>query len=174
MTHEVCLRPVTDADLGLFEREFATEEGTGPYQWFGFTPAVGLRRRLPEDGLLGPDGGMLSVAADGETAGRIEWFRSSWGRPDTSSCWTVGIGLFPSMRGRGIGTEAQRRLLAYLFGHTRAERVQAWTDHANIAEQRALEKSGFVREGVLRRAQWRAGAWHDQVLYAALRGEEPR
>ncbi|WP_299534930.1 GNAT family N-acetyltransferase [uncultured Streptomyces sp.] len=174
MNHEVSLRPVTEADLFLFEREFATEEGTGPYQWFGFTPATGLRRRLPEDGLLGPDGGMLSVAADGETVGRTEWFRSSWGRPDTSSCWTVAIGLFPPVRGRGIGTEAQRLLLGYLFDHTRAERVQAWTDHANIAEQRALEKAGFVQEGVLRRAQWRSGAWHDQVLYAALRGEGPR
>ncbi|WP_018550646.1 GNAT family protein [Streptomyces sp. ATexAB-D23] len=169
MIHEVSLRPVTEADLDLFEREFATAEGTGPHQWFGFTPALRMRRRLADDGLLGPEGGVLSVTADGATVGRTEWFRSAWGRPDTSSCWTVAIGLFPSARGLGTGTRAQRQLLDYLFDHTRAERVQAWTDHANIAERRALEKAGFVQEGVLRRAQWRGGAWHDQVLYSALR-----
>ncbi|GAB3618982.1 hypothetical protein GCM10027417_02420 [Glutamicibacter endophyticus] len=38
----------------------------------------------------------------------------------------------------------------------------------NIAEQRALEKLDFSREGV---AQWRAGQWHEQVLYSLLRPE---
>jgi RimJ/RimL family protein N-acetyltransferase len=38
-------------------------------------------------------------------------------------------------------------------------------------EQRALEKAGFTREGVLRQAQWRSGGWHDQVMYSKLRGE---
>lgn len=57
----------------------------------------------------------------------------------------------------------------YLLDHTRAERIQATTDVSNIAEQRALDKAGFTREGRVRGAQWRAGAWHDQYLYAFLR-----
>jgi RimJ/RimL family protein N-acetyltransferase len=79
----------------------------------------------------------------------------------------------PASRGRGIGTHAQRLLADYLFDHTRAERLQAWTDHGNQAEQRALEKAGFVQEGVLRSAQWRGGRWHDQVLYSMLRDDRP-
>ncbi|MGW1765905.1 GNAT family N-acetyltransferase [Streptomyces sp. NPDC002073] len=173
MTGVVSLRPVTSADLDLFEIAFATEEGTGPYQWFGFTAALRTRRRFAEDGLLGPDGGVLTVVADGRVVGRVEWFKSTWGRPDTSFCWTVAIGLVPQARGRGLGTEAQRLLVRYLFEHTRVERVQAWTDPRNTAEQRALEKAGFTREGVLRHAQWRGGRWHDQVLYSALRGDAP-
>ena len=51
-------------------------------------------------------------------------------------------------------------------------RVEASTDITNLAEQRALEKAGFTREGVLRKAQWRAGDWHDLVVYSLLRGEE--
>jgi len=35
----------------------------------------------------------------------------------------------------------------------------------------ALEKAGFLREGRLRSAQWRAGTWHDQLLYACVRGD---
>jgi aminoglycoside 6'-N-acetyltransferase len=173
MTSEVSLRPVTPGDLDLFEREFATEEGTGALQWFGFTPTHRLRARFAEDGLLGRDGGMLTVTAAGAAVGRVEWFTSTWGRTDTSSCWTVAIGLVPAARGRGTGTAAQRHLARYLFAHTRAERVQAWTDHTNLAEQRALEKAGFTREGTLRSAQWRAGHWHDQVLYSVLRTDTP-
>ncbi|MEU1465113.1 GNAT family protein [Streptomyces sp. NPDC005727] len=99
--------------------------------------------------------------------------RAPGGGPATSTCWTLAIGLVPAVRGRGIGTRAQRLLAAYLFDHTRAERLQAWTDCANLAEQRALEKAGFVREGVLRSAQWRGGRWHDQVIFSMLRAELP-
>jgi aminoglycoside 6'-N-acetyltransferase len=43
----------------------------------------------------------------------------------------------------------------------------------NLAEQRALEKVGFVREGVLRSTQFREDAWRDIVLYSLLRHEHP-
>ena len=48
-------------------------------------------------------------------------------------------------------------------------RVQASTDLENVAEQRALERAGFVREGLLRGAQWRLGAFHDLVGHSRLR-----
>ncbi|GHK01031.1 alanine acetyltransferase [Streptomyces sp. Y2F8-2] len=178
MSDEITLRPVTADDLDLFEREFSGPEGTGQYQWFGFGSPAGLRRQFAETGLLSPDGGVLSVAEAGRTVGRVEWFASTWGRPATSTCWSLAIGLVPAARGRGMGTQAQRLLAEYLFDHTRAERLQAWTDFANLAEQRALEKAGFVREGVLRSAQWRGGQWHDQIIFSMLRAErsggEPR
>ena len=50
-------------------------------------------------------------------------------------------------------------------------RVQASTDVANIAEQRSLERAGFVREGVARGSQVRADGRHDLVLYSCLPGE---
>lgn len=165
----VTLRPVTAGDLDRFDAEFAGPDGPGPYQWFGHTPTVRLRRLHEERGLLAGDENMLSVTSDGVLAGRVEWFRRAWGRPDTSSCWEIAIGLFPAHRGHGIGTEAQRLLVDYLFAHTRAERIQVTTDPDNIAEQRAAEKAGFTFEGRVRRAQWRAGGWHDQLLYSALR-----
>ncbi|MFG2476312.1 GNAT family N-acetyltransferase [Streptomyces fagopyri] len=171
MPDEITLRPVTAADLDLFEREFSGRQGAGPYQWFGFRSPTALRRRFAETGLFGPDGGVLCVAEADRTVGRVEWFAASWGRPDTSACWSLAIGIVPASRGRGIGTRAQRLLAEYLFDHTRAERLQAWTDHGNRAEQRALEKAGFVQEGVVRSAQWRGGRWHDQILYSMLRGD---
>jgi len=55
--------------------------------------------------------------------------------------------------------------------HTSVNRVEAHTDVSNIAEQRALEGAGFTREGLVRGAQWRAGAYRDGYLYAIVRGD---
>jgi RimJ/RimL family protein N-acetyltransferase len=41
----------------------------------------------------------------------------------------------------------------------------------NVAEQRALERAGFTREGVLRHAQFHLGHWRDTVIYSVLRAE---
>ncbi|QHC56941.1 GNAT family N-acetyltransferase [Rathayibacter tanaceti] len=159
---------MTAEDLALLDRALLSPEGTGTFQWFGFTSAVRLRSRLDEDGLLGPDGGMLAVHSAGRAVGRVEWFASSWGRA-SSSCWSIAIGIAAEHRGRGVGTRAQALLVEHLFASTRAERIQAFTDVENEAERRALRRAGFEEEGVLRRAQWRDGGWHDLVLASVLR-----
>ena len=71
--------------------------------------------------------------------------------------------------GRGIGTEAQRQLVRYLFSNTTAHRLQAGTEIDNLAEQHALERAGFQKEGIARGLYFRAGAWRDSVIYAVLR-----
>jgi ribosomal-protein-alanine N-acetyltransferase len=39
----------------------------------------------------------------------------------------------------------------------------------NLAEQKALERIGFTREGVLREVAVRDGAWRDTLIYGLLR-----
>ena len=58
-----------------------------------------------------------------------------------------------------------------ILAATLVERIEAETDVENVAEQRALERAGFTREGVLRHAQFRAGRWRDSVIYSILRAE---
>ncbi|HEX2140962.1 MAG TPA: GNAT family protein, partial [Candidatus Limnocylindria bacterium] len=67
--------------------------------------------------------------------------------------------------------EAQRLLARWLFDNSDLNRVEASTDVENVAEQRSLEKAGFVREGIQRGAQFRAGAYHDLVTYAVIRSD---
>ena len=86
-----------------------------------------------------------------------------------SRCIEIGISLIPSARGRGAGTEAQALLVRYLFDETNVQRIQAVTDVTNKADQRSLEKAGFVAEGVLRSAQYRRGEYHDLVIYSVVR-----
>jgi RimJ/RimL family protein N-acetyltransferase len=171
---DVSLRPATLADLDAFEQRFDSADGTGPHPWFGHTSLQPLRRTWEERRLLRGPHNLLAVEADGELAGRVDYFEKTWGRPDTSTCWEIAIGLFPELRGRGIGTTAQALLVDYLLEHTRAERIQVTTDPDNAAELAAARRVGFQVEGRIRRAQWRGGRWHDQVLLSLLRDEWQR
>ena len=121
---------------------------------------------------LPPGSGSL-VVTDGRDVllGSVGWHPVGYGPNAGSRALDIGISLHPTHWGRGHGSRAQRMLADYLFATTAVHRVQASTDVLNVAEQRALERAGFLREGVLRGAQWRRGAFHDLVSYARLRGD---
>jgi RimJ/RimL family protein N-acetyltransferase len=122
---------------------------------------------------LSPPGpsAMLTVLDEqtGALLGGVSWHPVDYGGTLGCSAWNIGIGLLPSARGRGVGTTAQRLLAEHLFATTELDRVEAGTDVENLAEQRALEKAGFRREGVLRGTQVRGGTRHDLVHYGILR-----
>lgn len=166
----VTLRPITEDDLPVINGHLSDPAASGPYQWFGFPDPHRWRRDWEQNGILGPDGGRLLVVRGTESLGFVSWRKIPRG---ISSHWSMGILLWPHARGRGAGTEAHRLLVRYLFDHTLAFRVEADTDIANIAEQRALEKAGFTREGVMRASHFREGRWRDNVLYAILRDDLP-
>ena len=115
---------------------------------------------------------MIVALDDGSPIGVVSWHGVGYGPNRGSRAWNIGITILPEYRGRGHGTAAQRMLADHLFATTDANRVEASTDTRNVAEQRSLERAGFTREGVLRGAQYRAGAWHDLVLFARLRDDD--
>jgi RimJ/RimL family protein N-acetyltransferase len=164
------LRPVEESQLAPLLRLWWDPEVIGEFQWFGFRRdrARELERRWKEDGLIGEDSSFLAVMLDdGTCAGDVGWRRSGpFGNVE------IGIALFPEHRGHGIGTEAQRQLVDYLFDTTTAHRIQAGTEVDNVAEQRALERVGFTREGVHRQIHFRSGQWRDGIIYGLLRGEQ--
>lgn len=169
----VRLRDVTLDDADAFDalrRGELTDSGYNDFG-LGFQPID--RQRLavgpPRDAQRGVM--LIERIDDGRLIGTLGWRRVQYGPNAASGAWMIGIELEPGARGQGHGTEAQRLAAAYLFEATDAHRVEALTDVANIAEQRALEKAGFTREGVHRGAQFRAGAYHDLVRYARLRSD---
>lgn len=164
------LRPVREADLTALAANDSRE--ADPWNWFKYTSAEALHRRFATDGMLSEEAGTLAVETlDGILAGSVSWFTVQHGPSSACRALNIGISLFPAHRGRGYGWAAQRALAEYLFATTLAERIEAETDVENIAEQRALERAGFAREGVLRRTQFRAGRWRDNVIYSVLRAE---
>ena len=165
------LRFVTRSEGPLLERLHAYESG-------GFNDFGPGARATPDEGwtdgeLRNAYRGTLFVEPrdGGPQLGTISYHRVSYGPNEESKAWMIGIELLPEARGKGMGTEAQRLLADWLFETTEVNRVEASTDVENIAEARSLEKAGFRREGVNRGAQFRAGGYHDLVLYARLRSD---
>jgi hypothetical protein len=141
-----------------------------PYDdWSGPDPPgvpSGVRVPPPEDG-----GDLVVTDGVDRPIGTVSWRPVLHGPNLGSQAMDIGISLQPFAQGQGHGTRAQRMLASYLFSTTSVHRVQASTDVTNTAEQRALLRAGFVREGVFRGAQWRQGAFHDLVSFAVLRDD---
>lgn len=171
MAEGLRLRPVTEPDLDTLDEMFNDPAGIGEFNWGGFVDGVQWRRRYAENRLISPDKSVLMIDLGGETLGFVSWYRLT--TANASYCVEFGISLLPAARGKGHGTAAQLLLARYLFAHEPINRVQAVTEVENLAEQRALEKAGFVREGVMKGRCFRDGAWRDEVLYRMLREELP-
>ncbi|HEY3139953.1 MAG TPA: GNAT family protein [Acidimicrobiales bacterium] len=165
---DVILRPILEDELDDLCRYFTDPEACGEFEWTGFKDPKTMRRRWEEDGWLGAEHARLAVVSSGSFAGDVSYKDQSQG-VSKGAIYEIGIALFPEHRGHGVGTTAQRLLVQYLFDTTPAHRLQAYTEVDNVAEQRALEKVGFEREGVLREILFRAGNWRDSILYALLR-----
>ena len=168
----VSLRPLTAADLERAERVANDPDYNGPFGTYALAADGDVRRRFELDGYLNHDHGRLIVVdASGATVGVVSYIAIFHGPPPSNRVYNIGIDIDPAHRRRGYGAAAQALLARYLFDTYTIERVEASTDVENVAEQRALERAGFTREGILRHAQWRAGAWRDICLYSKLRGE---
>jgi RimJ/RimL family protein N-acetyltransferase len=169
----VYLRPFTRADLVVFDARANDLAHNSEFNTFGLVRSDALEGGFNHTGLLDNQQGMLVVVikVDDAIAGDVSYHQVRYGPNEGSMAYNIGITLAPEHHGKGYGGEAQRLLAAYLFATYPVMRVEASTDVAHSAEQRALEKAGFTREGVARKAQWRAGDWHDLVVYSKLRGE---
>nr|WP_262986124.1 GNAT family protein [Streptomyces sp. CBMA123] len=168
---KIVLRPMAEADLPALGGMLNDPEALGEFQWYGWSDPERFRRRWAENGLLGEEQWIFAVATEGEFLGFVAATRK--GARPTAPYWSLGAQLLPRARGRGIGTEAQRLLVDYLFAHTPVMRLEADTEADNLAEQRVLEKLGFTREGVHRAMAFRGGEWRDMVYYSLLR-TDPR
>ncbi|MBD8619038.1 GNAT family N-acetyltransferase [Sphingomonas sp. CFBP 13728] len=79
-----------------------------------------------------------------------------------------------SVQRTGVNTEAKLMLLAHAFDALGCECVQIRTDSLNKNSQRAIERLGAKRDGVLRGHQVMAdGRLRDTVVYSILRHEWP-
>ena len=168
----VHLRVVTAVDLALLTTWTNDLDFNSEYNTFGLRRADSVEKSFAENGLLSPQHGELLIVIETDTVvGNVSYHQTRYGPNEGSIAYNIGLSIAPEYRGKGYGTEAQKLLANYLFSTYPIMRVEATTDRENIAEQKALEKAGFTRDGVMRQAQWRTGSWHDMVVYSKLRGE---
>ncbi len=165
------LRQATLDDVEVLTLWSSSPRYNGEFNDFGLARRRPYLELITKDELIGPNGGTLMVERipGSDAIGTVSWRQVRYGPTPESVAWNIGISLIPEMRGLGFGTLAQRLLADHLLATTSVNRIEAGTDIENLAEQRSLEKAGFIREGVLRGAQYRAGARHDLVIYAVVR-----
>jgi len=81
----------------------------------------------------------------------------------------MGYWLGEPFWGRGLTTRAVSATSDWAFDAYRIVRIFATAFAHNVASMRVLEKSGFQREGILRRSAIKNGVIVDQVVYAKVR-----
>ena len=146
---ELTLRPLAEADIPELTRIIRT-------------PAVA---RWWDDGVPWDDrdATMLTIEADGRIAGLIQYAEETDAKYRHAS---IDIFVDPALHGRGIGTEAIRRLVRHLIEERGHHRITIDPAAANAQAIRAYEKAGFTRVGVMRRYErdMATGEWHDGLL----------
>ncbi|HEX5146700.1 MAG TPA: GNAT family N-acetyltransferase [Conexibacter sp.] len=83
----------------------------------------------------------------------------------------VGTWLGRRWWGSGANREVKALVARLAFVHLGLERLGAYADVENGRSQRALERLGFVSEGLLRRWHRHGDAAHDVHVYGLLRDE---
>lgn len=81
----------------------------------------------------------------------------------------LGYWVRTSMCGRGVATAAVRELVTWAFARTDLERLEVLVSVRNAASLRVAEKSGAMREGILRRRLRLHGENHDAVVFSFVR-----
>ena len=109
--------------------------------------------------------GRFVVEVDGERAG-VMGFRRENERSRIAQLG--GLAIHPRFRGRHLADEAARLFQLHLLDELGYHRLQLEIYSFNERAVRHAERSGFVREGVRRKAYWRHGKWVDGVLYGLV------
>ena len=104
--------------------------------------------------------------AEGNVIGWCDIVRSE--RPVHVHCGTLGMGLLPSFRGRGIGTNLIRTTLDEAR-YKKLERVELTVHADNERAIRLYKKVGFQTEGLMRDAVCIDGRDVDSILMALVR-----
>jgi RimJ/RimL family protein N-acetyltransferase len=85
----------------------------------------------------------------------------------------LGYIVAPEARGRGAGTAILRALTDWAFTDSGMRRIRLVIDVENTASLRVAERSGYVREGVLRSLHFKDGRRIDAVLMSRLPSDPP-
>jgi aminoglycoside 6'-N-acetyltransferase len=166
----VAIRPAGAEDLEFLVQLY-TDEDVRPFlAAAGSYDRAGIAERIGHD----PEtGGLLVVELDGEPAGAMAWELTN---RRSRIAHVGGVAVHPRFRGRRLADDAARLLQRHLLLERGLHRIELEIYGFNERAQRHAERSGFVREGVKRRAYAHGDGWADGVLYALVAEDldEPR
>jgi aminoglycoside 6'-N-acetyltransferase len=154
---ELALRPIEQRDVDELRRIHALPEVA---RWWD-EPAADFP--FGDD----PDSTRFVIEVDGAVAGLIQF-----GEEEEPKYRHAAIDIFldPRFHGRGIGSEAVRRVARHLIDERGHHRITIDPAADNAAAIRAYEKVGFRPVGVMREYErdHEGAGWHDGLLMELL------
>jgi len=122
-----------------------------------------------------PDGfGVFVIEVDGVRGGTMRFELSN---RRSRIAHLGGLAVHPDFRGGKVADEAARLFQRYLFDDLGLHRLEMEIYGFNERAMAHAERSGFIHEGVRRKAFWRNEQWVDGVRYGLvvedLAGESP-
>jgi aminoglycoside 6'-N-acetyltransferase len=153
------LRPLAQGDEGELRRIHTTPEVA---RWWDLPG-----EQFPWEE---PESTRMTIEVDGAVAGLIQFSEELEPRYRHAS---IDLFLDPALHGRGLGTEAVRRVARHLIDERGHHRITIDPAAGNVAAIRAYEKVGFRWVGVMRRYERDVdgAGWHDGVLMELVAGE---
>ena len=112
--------------------------------------------------------GRLVIELDGSRAGALGFGEVSGPHRIVQ---VEGLAVHPAFRGRRLADDSARLLQRYLLLELGFHRLELAVYGFNERAIAHAERSGFVREGVKRKAYLRHGEWQDAVLFSLLAEE---
>lgn len=158
----ISIRPAGAADVGFLVDLYADEDVRPFLAAAGSYDRAGVEAKLAQD----PEtGGVMVVELDGERAGAMAWELTN---RRSGIVHVSGLAVHPDFRGHRLADEAARLFQRHLIHERGFHRIELEVYGFNERAQRHAERSGFVREGVKRKAYRRGDGWVDGVLYALV------
>jgi aminoglycoside 6'-N-acetyltransferase len=160
VTGALVLRPLAEQDAPELRRIHATPDVR---RWWD---APDDAFPLEDD----PESTRLTIEVDGRVAGMVQFWEELEPKYRHAA---IDVFVDPAFHGRGVGTEAVRRVVRHLIDERGHHRITIDPAADNAAAIRAYEKVGFRPVGVMRRYERDADGrgWHDGLLMELV--EEP-
>ncbi|MHB1652184.1 MAG: GNAT family N-acetyltransferase [Desulfitobacteriaceae bacterium] len=103
----------------------------------------------------------------GNIAGVIGFHGMNWANRSTS----IGYWLGERYQGKGIMTKSCKALVEYAFRELNLNRIEIRCAEKNLRSRAIPERLGFVKEGMIREAEWLYDHFVDHVVYGVLARE---
>ncbi|MEU1016882.1 MULTISPECIES: GNAT family N-acetyltransferase [unclassified Streptomyces] len=105
---------------------------------------------------LGDKGRMFRITLDGETAGSIGYWETTW---QGETVWETGWGVLPEFQGRGVAADAARLIIREARAADRHAFLHAFPATDNGASNGVCRKAGFTLRGEAL-IEYPKGRWH--------------
>jgi [ribosomal protein S5]-alanine N-acetyltransferase len=170
-TPRLVLRSITVEDAGFLFRLFSDPQ---VYQYLTDYEPMTTRNEaaaLTQFYVRAPDGDrnrwILVERVSGEPIGTCGYHK--WHRHAQRA--EIGYDLAPRWWGRGLMAEAMGAAIGFGFERMGLHRIESLVHTENARSHALMRRLGFVREGLLREADYCCGQFHSYYAYSLLRGE---